>query len=351
MIKETSNFNLKTFNTFGLQSIARTFFRIETVDELNHTLSRADDLPPFILGGGSNVLLPEFMDRIVVKLESKEWEILEDKPSYSLVRLGSGWNWHEFVVRALNEKLGGIENLSLIPGTLGAAPIQNIGAYGVEIQDFIHSVEFFSFEDSKIHYFEPSDCKFDYRSSIFKYELNGKGAITHVTLRLPKQGHYELNTSYQSLAELADSVESPTAEQISQWVIQIRQRKLPDPGILGNAGSFFKNPVLSQSEYRSLKDHFDDIPSFRLSDGSVKVPAAWLIDFCGWKGKRRGDVGSYKKQPLVIVNFGEAQASDLIDWAKSIQEDIYTRFGILLEPEVNILDKKGQRVSLQEYDL
>lgn len=350
MIKKYLNFNLKKYNTFGLHSTAREFCQIESVEQLKRLLDNRLDLPPFILGGGSNVLLPEFMDCVVVKLESKEWEVLEDKRSYSLVRLGSGWNWHEFVNQALNENLGGIENLSLIPGTVGAAPIQNIGAYGVEIQDFIHSVEFFSFEDSKVHYFEPKDCKFDYRSSIFKYELNGKGAITHVTLRLPKQGHYDLNTSYQSLAELADSIESPTAEQISQWVIQIRQRKLPDPRTLGNAGSFFKNPVLSLSEYHSLKGRFNEIPSYHLPDGSVKVPAAWLIDFCGYKGKRRGDVGSYKKQPLVIVNFGEAQASELIYWAKSIQDDIYTRFGILLEPEVNILDEKGQCVSLHGYD-
>ncbi len=348
MIKGIPDFNLKEFNTFGLQSIARSFYRIDEVEQLNDLLNNSGDIPPFILGGGSNVLLPDYLDRVVAKFEFKEWELIEDQKSFSIIRLGSGWNWHEFVIRALEEGMGGIENLSLIPGTLGAAPIQNIGAYGVEIQDFIHSVEFFSFEDKKIHCFYPEDCKFDYRSSIFKYELNGQGAITHVTLRLPKLGQYNLNTSYQSLAVLADQSKEVSAQQISRWVIDIRQRKLPNPKHLGNAGSFFKNPIISQTEYKKLKNSFTDMPSYTLSDQSVKVPAAWLIDYCGWKGKRVGDVGSYKKQPLVIVNFGAAQASDLINWAESIQEDVHNNFGIFLEPEVNILDKNGHRVSLQK---
>ncbi len=346
MSKGISDFNLKEFNTFGLQSIARSFYRIDEVEQLNDLISNSGDLPPFILGGGSNVLLPDYLDRTVAKLEFKEWELIEDQKSFSIIRLGSGWNWHEFVIRALEEGLGGIENLSLIPGTVGAAPIQNIGAYGVEIQDFIHAVEFLSFEDKKVHYFYPEDCKFDYRSSIFKYELNGQGAITHVVLRLPKQGQYQLNTSYQSLAVLAEQCNEVSAQKISQWVIDIRQRKLPSPKKFGNAGSFFKNPIISNSKYKKLKNRFTDIPSYHLSDESVKVPAAWLIDYCGWKGKRSGDVGSYIKQPLVIVNFGAAQASELISWAKSIQEDVYNKFGILLEPEVNILDKHGHRFSI-----
>ena len=346
MIKGTSDFNLKEFNTFGLESIARSFYRIDEQDQLKNLLNNSDDLPPFILGGGSNVLLPDFLDRAVAKLEFKEWELIEDQKSFSVIRLGSGWNWHEFVLRALGEGIGGIENLSLIPGTVGAAPIQNIGAYGVEIQDFIHAVEFFSFEDKKVHYFYPEDCKFDYRSSIFKYELSGQGAITHVVLRLPKQGQYKLNTSYQSLSVLAEQCKEVSAQKISQWVIEIRQRKLPSPKKLGNAGSFFKNPIISNVEFEKLKNRFKDIPSYQLPDELVKVPAAWLIDYCGWKGKRSGDVGSYMKQPLVIVNFGGAKASDLINWAKSIQEDVQNNFGILLEPEVNILDTHGLRVSI-----
>jgi len=340
------NFSLKSFNTFGVDSTARIFYEVSTLDHLGELLEKFSEPYPFIIGGGSNVLLPSFLDRVVVSLRFSDWEVIEDDPSFAVVRIGAGWDWHKFVLQALDEGFGGVENLSLIPGTVGAAPIQNIGAYGVEIKDLIHSVEFFSFEDKKVQQFKTHECKFGYRSSIFKHQLNGKGAVTRVSFRLPKQGYYDVNTSYASLAELALKNGSPSAHQISQWVIDIRQSKLPDPNKLGNAGSFFKNPIIKKERWVQLRKQFSDMPSYPVSEEQVKVPAAWLIDRGGWKGKRKGQVGSYEKQPLVIVNFDGASQSELIDWAKSIQQDVHKRFGIFLEPEVNILDTRGERMKI-----
>jgi len=346
LISGLKNYNLFKMNSFGLKSIAREFYSISSVEELKGLLAENDGKPPFILGGGSNVLLPDFLDRTVVKLDFHEWESISDEKKYSILRVGAGWNWHEFVLRALSYDLGGIENLSLIPGTVGAAPIQNIGAYGVEIKDFIEQVEYLSFHDQKVRIFKTEECLFDYRSSIFKKELNGKGVITHVTFRLPKQGFYSFNISYSSLTQLADNSSELSAKKISDWVISIRESKLPNPGELGNAGSFFKNPIISSSRLNELKREFDTIPFYTLSDKSVKIPAAWLIDVCGWKGKREGSVGSYRHQPLVIVNYGNARANEVIEWARAIRKDVQERFRINLEAEVNILDREGDRLIL-----
>ncbi|NBB88926.1 MAG: UDP-N-acetylmuramate dehydrogenase [Bacteroidetes bacterium] len=346
MIKGKQNFNLKGYNSFGIESIAREFHCISSIDDLTEILNRSSGRMPFLLGGGSNVLLPAKLDRTVVKLAFKEWEILEDEDAFSVIRIGAGWNWHSFVLETLENGLGGMENLSLIPGTVGAAPIQNIGAYGVEVQDFIKTVEFFSFEKMEALNFRAKDCKFSYRNSIFKQELIGKGAITHVVFKLPKDGHYPYNVSYKSLADLADKSKKLSPKKISDWVIQIRRSKLPDPKELGNSGSFFKNPIVSREKLTELKDLYPEIPHYFLSDQTVKIPAAWLIDSCGLKGKRDGPVGSYEKQPLVIVNFGGASSGQIINWAQHVKNAVRHKFDIQLEAEVNLLDSKGQRLSL-----
>lgn len=340
------DYNLREFNSFGLDSIAREFYEIDKVEELKNVLSNGNGDTPFVLGEGSNVLLPQFFDRTVITLNLKSWDIVFDNEEFAIIRVGAGGNWHQFVIRALTSGLGGIENLSLIPGTVGAAPIQNIGAYGVEVSDFVEEVEYFSFEEGAIQTFSAEECAFDYRNSIFKKELNGKGVITRVTFRLPKQGFYDLNTSYSSLAKFVESTRDLTAKKVSDAVISIRESKLPNPRDLGNAGSFFKNPIIPLNHFRELEDKFENIPSYPVSDTFTKIPAAWLIDYCGWKGKRVGDVGSYKKQPLVIVNFGGATVSDIVNWAVAIRDDVENQFDIELEPEVNILNSKGERVGL-----
>ena len=346
MIKAKQNFNLKAYNSFGIESFAREYFCIRSIDDLTNILNQSFSQPPFLLGGGSNILLPAKLDRSVVKLDFKDWEILKDEDAFSVIRIGAGWNWHSFVLETIEKGLGGMENLSLIPGTVGAAPIQNIGAYGVEVKDFILAVEYFSFEERETMIFTPEDCDFSYRNSIFKQELNGKGAITHVVFKLPKVGHYNYNVSYKSLADLAENSDNLSPEIISDWVIQIRRSKLPDPKELGNSGSFFKNPIVSFSKLNDLKDTHPEIPHYFLSDHKVKIPAAWLIDSCGLKGKRDGPVGSYERQPLVIVNFGGATSRQIIDWAQYVKNTVWQKFEIPLEAEVNLLDAKGQRLSL-----
>lgn len=346
MIKGKQNFNLNAYNTFGIESFAREFYCIRSIDDLTEIVNRSSSRMPFLLGGGSNVLLPAKLDRTVVKLAFKEWEILEDEDAFSVIRIGAGWNWHSFVLETIENGFGGMENLSLIPGTVGAAPIQNIGAYGVEVEDFITTVEFFSFEKMETLHFNAEDCKFSYRNSIFKQELNGKGAITHVVFKLPKDGYYPYNISYKSLADLADKAKKLSPKKISDWVIQIRRSKLPDPEELGNSGSFFKNPIVSRKTLTKLKDLYPEIPHYSLSDQRVKIPAAWLIDTCGLKGKREGPVGSHEKQPLVIVNFGGATPRQIINWAQTVKNAVQEKFKIRLEAEVNLLDSKGRRLSL-----
>ncbi len=290
-----------------------------------------------ILGGGSNVLFTRNFLGMVLKMEISGIDIVEDAEDSVLVSFGAGENWHQCVLWAVENNYGGIENLSLIPGTIGAAPMQNIGAYGVEVKEVFHSLEAYEVKTGKIVRFFNEDCKFGYRYSVFKGPQRDKYIITKVNLRLSKKPVY--NISYGAIKETLDEmgVEELSLKAISQAVINIRQSKLPDPAQIGNAGSFFKNPVVENSYFDSLRAAFEEIPGYRLDEEYTKVPAAWLIDQCGWKGKRKGNIGVHDKQALVLVNHGGGKGKDLVDLSEEIQKSVQGTFGIQLETEVNII--------------
>ena len=290
-----------------------------------------------ILGGGSNVLFTRNFLGMVLKMEISGIDIVEDAEDSVLVSFGAGENWHQCVLWAVENNYGGIENLSLIPGTIGAAPMQNIGAYGVEVKEVFHSLEAYEVKTGKIVRFFNEDCKFGYRYSVFKGPQRDKYIITKVNLRLSKKPVY--NISYGAIKETLDEmgVEELSLKAISQAVINIRQSKLPDPAQIGNAGSFFKNPVVENSYFDSLRAAFEEIPGYRLDEEYTKVPAAWLIDQCGWKGKRKGNIGVHDKQALVLVNHGEGKGKDLVELSEEIQKSVQGTFGIQLETEVNII--------------
>lgn len=283
------------------------------------------------------MLLPDFLNAWVIMPQIETIELLEDSAESVLVRVGAGLNWHEFVMTALEKGWGGLENLSLIPGKVGAAPIQNIGAYGVEVKDFVRAVHFIDLYKNEKRVLSAEECSFGYRDSIFKHELSKKVLITKVDLELPKIGSYELNTSYGAIQEQLDSwnISEPSAIDVSKTVIHIRRSKLPDPKTIGNAGSFFKNPIISQDELERLISEFHEVIHYPIDDKTVKIPAGWLIDQCGWKGKREGAVGCYEKQALVIVNHNGATSSDIRNFARKVQKSVMDKFGIELEREVN----------------
>lgn len=289
-----------------------------------------------ILGGGSNILLTSDVADTILKNEIKGIEIIEDNNEFCLVKAGAGENWHELVLWSLNNNLGGLENLSLIPGCVGAAPVQNIGAYGVELKDVLVGLDGVFIPEGKRKSFENKDCQFAYRNSIFKSSLKDLFCITCIVIKLSK--HAELKLEYGNIrAELGKlGIKNPTIQDVSNAVIKIRNSKLPDPKVLGNAGSFFKNCLITSSEYQILKKHFPDIPGFNERDGRVKVPSGWLIEQCGWKGKRKGNAGCYDKQALVLVNYGQANGKDILSLAEDIINSVLGKFGITLIPEVNI---------------
>ena len=290
---------------------------------------------PLVLGGGSNILFTQDVEQDILHNTLKGIQLLEEKDESAFIKVFSGENWHQFVEWSLSKGFYGIENLSLIPGSCGAAPIQNIGAYGVELKDVVDSVEVVDFEEGKTQTFTKTECKFGYRDSIFKNELKSKVFITSINLKLSKNPTL-IRSEYGSIKEelLKQGITNPTPIDISKTVIKIRQSKLPDPKNLGNAGSFFKNPVLSLEEFNLIRHH--DMPYYPQADGNVKVPAAWLIEKSGWKGYRRGDVGCHYNQALVLVNYGKASGSDILNLARDIQTDIMEKYGITLQPEVNI---------------
>ncbi len=331
------NYPLTAHNTFGLPAPARRFATVRTAGELQQLL--AQEPPPyFVLGGGSNILLSRPLEALVIHNAISEKSILAEAEDYALVAAGGGENWHDFVSFCLDEDLGGLENLSLIPGTVGAAPIQNIGAYGVELQEVFDHLEAIELATGEKRRFEAGDCRFGYRNSIFKQELKGQYCITRVIFRLTRRRH-RLRIDYgalrNTLAEMGAS--SPGIRQVSEAVIRIRRAKLPDPARLGNAGSFFKNPEIEKEVLTRLQTRFPEIVHYPLPNGRVKVPAGWLIEQCGWKGKRIGAVGAYDKQALVLVNYGGATGKELLGLARAIQDSVWEKFGIELETEVNII--------------
>ncbi len=329
------NFSLKNLNTFGIGARAGQFVAVSTVDELRQALSQ-NISPVHILGGGSNILLTGDLPGLVIKNETGGIEIVSEDAEGSIVAAGGGVNWHQLVLWAIDRNLGGIENLSLIPGCAGAAPIQNIGAYGVELKDVFHHLEAVELATGEPHIFNHGECRFGYRDSVFKNEFKGKFCITKIFLRLSKKP--VLNTSYGDIARtLAESgIEKPTIRDVSNAVIHIRQSKLPDPAEIGNAGSFFKNPEIEAAQFQRLQAEFPNIVHYDLPDGRVKIPAGWLIEQDGWKGKRFGDAGCHARQALVLVNYGGASGAEILDLAKKIQASVEEKFGICLTPEVNV---------------
>lgn len=337
--------SLKDYNTFGLDVTAEQMIRVrlDSDDYRNRDISelkkilKANKQRLFILGGGSNMLLTQDVKGLVLKNEIKGIEIIRSFKHCVHVAVGGGENWHKLVLWAIKNKLGGIENLSLIPGTVGASPIQNIGAYGVELKDVFVRLEAMDLKTGKVRTYYHQDCDFGYRDSIFKRKLKGKVLITRVVLRLSKAPH-KINTSYGAIQKvLAEKgIQDPDIKAVSDAVIEIRSSKLPDPDKLGNAGSFFKNPEVSATKYKQLLKAFPNIVAYHLDNGKYKIPAGWLIEQCGWKGKRIGNTGSHAQQALVIVNYGEATGEEIKAHADRVIKSVVERFGIRLTAEVNI---------------
>lgn len=332
------NISLKPYNTFGIDKKARFFVVVKSSSELIEALKWGNEqnLIIQILGGGSNILLTQDLDALVIKIEIKgispDWETNE----HVWVEVGAGELWHDLVLFAIENNWAGIENLSLIPGTVGASPMQNIGAYGVEIKDVFHSLKALNRLTFEIEEFESPQCRFGYRESVFKNELKGLYIILCVTFKLDKIPNLKLEYGAIKETLAKHSIEIPTIKSVSDAVIEIRQSKLPDPKQIGNAGSFFKNPTISIEQYESLKSENSDIPGYPNEEG-IKVPAAWLIEQCGWKGKRFGEVGVHEKQPLVLVNYGNGDGAAIRDLSIKIQVSVFEKFGINLHPEVNFL--------------
>lgn len=325
--------SLKDCNTFGIAAVAAGFCVVRDREELAGLASVPDK---YILGGGSNVLLPARLDGVVIRNELKGKFVISEDAECVHVQVASGENWHEFVLFALEHHWYGIENLALIPGTVGAAPIQNIGAYGTEVKDVIEWVEFFRWEDQQFYRLSRQECRFGYRDSIFKQELSGKGMIVSVGFCLQKQER--VHTSYGAIeAELSRmGISNPTPMDVAHAVMHIRRSKLPDPAFIGNAGSFFKNPTIPLEQYTELKSRFPEMPSYPVNEQLVKVPAGWLIEYCGWKGFRDGDAGVHERQSLVLVNYGNAGSRDIWALSEKIVQSVQATFGILPEREVQV---------------
>ncbi|CAN5179263.1 UDP-N-acetylmuramate dehydrogenase [soil metagenome] len=334
------NVDLTTMNTMGVHAIAEHFVNITKIGELKGLFSRGffEEYDPVVLGGGSNLLMVDNPDQPVLKISISGVYYQQSRNGNCFLTAGAGENWHNLVQRAVEKKYGGIENLALIPGTVGAAPIQNIGAYGVELQDCFEKLTAFNCETGDIEFFEREDCKFGYRDSIFKNELKGRRIICDITLRLTGNNH-RLETSYKALSDHLKNkgIHKPGIQDIFDAVVEIRKSKLPDPAKIGNAGSFFKNPVVSQEKFLQLKEKYSEIPSYDMGNGEYKLPAAWLIDQAGWKGKQAGNVGTFKNQALVLVNLGGATGREIYKHAMTIRDSVQKKFGIDLNPEVNII--------------
>jgi UDP-N-acetylmuramate dehydrogenase len=332
--------DLKPYNTFGLPVVASYFSLISDPSDIEALI--ADNVfkesRKLILGGGSNLLfLDDFFDGLVIQLENQGWEVVDENGNLVFIKVQAGTDWATFVDEMVEAGYHGLENLALIPGKVGAAPMQNIGAYGVEIKDCFHELEAFDFQTGKIKKFDNESCDFGYRSSIFKHNARGRFLINTVTFALKKTA--SLNTSYGNLEDYfaKHGIKNPDIKALSEAVKTIRQSKLPDPAFIGNAGSFFKNPVIHQLLFDDLLKEFPQIPAFPAGINTYKIPAAWLIDHAGWKGYRKGDAGVHENQALVLVNYGNATGREIFALAMKIQLDVKKKYGIHLDPEVNII--------------
>lgn len=337
-MKILHDISLRDYNSFGIDVRAKDFVEITSVDELRQVLQRKEYPKRFILSGGSNMLLTQDIEALVLFINLKGIRILWEDEEQAAIKVMAGENWHELVMWTLDHGFGGLENLSLIPGNTGTAPIQNIGAYGVEIKDVFESCEAMEIDTQRLIRFDKEACRFGYRDSFFKNEGKGRYIITSVNLILSKKQH-KLHTSYGAIeSELrSENIGEPSIRDISNAVISIRQRKLPDPREIGNSGSFFKNPVLTSADFETFNAKNPEAPHYKSSDNTYKVPAGWLIEQCGYKGKRIGDAGVHKDQALVLVNYGNASGTELLALAESIKKDVKLKFGIELVPEVNII--------------
>ncbi|OHT44527.1 UDP-N-acetylmuramate dehydrogenase [Flavobacterium tructae] len=333
-----SNFSLKNYNTFGIEAKARQFVAVHTVAELKTILEENKDEQKFILGGGSNMLLTKDIDALVIHIDLKGKTILKEDDDFVWVESQAGETWHDFVLWTIDNNFGGLENMSLIPGNVGTTPVQNIGAYGTEIKDTFVSCEAINIATQEIKTFTNADCKFGYRESVFKNEVKDQYIITSVIYKLTKRNH-KINISYGDItAELAkNNITVPTLKEVSNAVIAIRQSKLPDPKELGNSGSFFKNPILLKSDFEKIHQKFPEMKYYEVSETEVKVPAGWLIEQAGFKGKRFGDAGIHKNQALVLVNYGNATGQEILAVSKDVQKTVFDTFGIQIEAEVNVI--------------
>lgn len=338
------NFSLKPLNTFGIDAKARFFSAFSSVEQLteltaiDYRLSTSDSrLSTLFLGGGSNILFSKDFDGLVLKNEINGIEKIKEDEEHVYIEAGAGVNWHQFVLRCIEKNWAGVENLSLIPGCVGASPMQNIGAYGAEMQEVFHELKAFNLKERTNYNFGLKDCEFGYRDSVFKRKYKDQFVILTVTFRLDKKPKF--NTSYGAVEQELErmGVKELSIAAISQAVINIRTSKLPDPAVIGNAGSFFKNPSVPDEKFQNLKSRFQNIVGYKNNDGTVKLAAAWLIEECGWKGFRRGDAGCHEKQALVLVNYGNASGKEIYDLSEEILQSVKVKFGVELEREVNII--------------
>ena len=343
------NISLKTYNSFAINTHTTYFASFNSVENLKELLNSYQQIKNsyqnsiLILGGGSNLLFTSDFYGLIFKNEIKGIKIIKEDEHHIYVQAGAGENWHQFVLYCIQHNLAGVENLSLIPGNVGASPMQNIGAYGVEVKDVFHSLEAYHIKDKKIVTFTLNDCEFGYRESVFKRKYKDEFVILYVTYRLNRTHEYKI--SYGAIGQELEKmgVKDLSIQAVSQAVINIRSSKLPDPAVIGNAGSFFKNPEIGSHEFHELTRMFPGIVGYELPNGNVKLAAGWLIEQCGpsegvsWKGFRKGDAGCYEKQALVLVNYGNATGSEIFDLSKEILQSVKARFGVMLEREVNIV--------------
>jgi UDP-N-acetylmuramate dehydrogenase len=332
-----TNFDLKPYNTFGISVHANRYATFSSIEELQSLLAERNNDPLLILGGGSNLLLTQDFQGFVLKNEIGGIEVLSETADEAMVRSGAGETWHEFVLTCIELNLSGLENLSLIPGSVGASPMQNIGAYGVEIKDCFESLTAYHLESGEVHTFDNKDCAFGYRESVFKHQFKGQYVICTVTFRLKKNA--VVNTSYGAISAELDKqgLVNPGIREVSNAVIAIRQSKLPDPKVIGNAGSFFKNPIVENAVYDAIKLNYPEAPFYPVDEHHGKLAAGWLIEQAGWKGKTIDTYGVHTLQALVLVNYGGSTGSQIYDLSSQIISDIESKFGVTLEREVNIL--------------
>jgi UDP-N-acetylmuramate dehydrogenase len=331
------NVSLKQYNTFGMDVLARQFATFANQEELNELLVASSGQKQLVLGGGSNILLLNHFDGWVLKNEIRGITVIRQDEEFIYVKAGAGENWHQLVLYCVQNNFAGLENLSLIPGNVGASPMQNIGAYGVEVKEVVEEVEAWHIQEQKLVTFSNTACEFGYRESVFKRKLKNQLVIMSVTYRLRR--HPVFHTSYGAIQKELEEmgVKELTLKSVSEAVIRIRSSKLPDPARIGNAGSFFKNPSVSREQMEQLRQQYPSLVAYENADGSWKLAAGWLIEQCGWKGFRRGDAGCHAQQALVLVNYGSSTGKEIYQLSEEILQSVAVKFGVALEREVNMI--------------